>query len=66
MDPNACLHLILDSLASSHEDSDREEVVEALRNLATWLEQYGFLPDVTCRREGSTSRNDYGTWDIGN
>ena len=44
MDPDACLLLIhehLESLRAGDEDA-REEAVDALRNLADWLEKGGF------------------------
>ena len=49
MDPDACLQLIhehLDSLRGGDEDA-REEAIEALRNLADWLQKGGFAPQTT-------------------
>lgn len=46
MDPDACLAIIhenLNALRSGDEDA-REEAIEALRNLADWLQKGGFAP----------------------
>lgn len=42
MDPTACLTRALTAL----ELNDRDEAVEALRDLANWLERGGFMPHV--------------------
>jgi hypothetical protein len=46
MDPDACLALVhehLDALRDGDEDA-RDEAIEALRNLADWLQKGGFAP----------------------
>lgn len=42
MDPTACLHRILASLRAK----DRDEAIDALRDLADWIENRGALPNV--------------------
>lgn len=49
MGPDACLALIhehLQALRDGDEDA-REDAVEALRNLASWLQKGGFPPKTT-------------------
>lgn len=48
MDPDACFTLIherLDALRNGDEDA-REEAIEALRDLADWLDKGGFPPQT--------------------
>ncbi len=53
MDPNATWRMIVDglqALAQSPDDPDlRDEAVEALRVLATWLARGGFPPALAVR-----------------
>jgi len=42
MDPTACLDRVLVAL----KQKDRKEAIEALHDLAEWLENGGYLPDV--------------------
>lgn len=47
MDPNVLLNRINDGLYALNfgfDDADREETVEDLRNLASWLEKGGYAP----------------------
>lgn len=61
MDPNATLCLIMESLA----DGNREEAIEALENLAEWLDKHGDTPDVRQVGHVMISHQYYGTWRIG-
>jgi hypothetical protein len=60
MDPTATWHAIVEGLQqlarNPHDSHTREELVWALRDLATWLDHGGFPPDlaVTTPRTGPT------------
>tara|TARA_R100001086_G_scaffold192515_5_gene109753 strand:- start:4659 stop:4856 length:198 start_codon:yes stop_codon:yes gene_type:complete len=61
MDPTATLKLAVDALRELAEKptsaDTRDEAVQALRNLASWLEGGGFSPDVD-KVLGSTEVRD--------
>lgn len=42
MDPQACLHDLLENIVNG----DRENVIEGLESLLRWVEGGGFLPTV--------------------
>ena len=47
MDPTATLIRLLNAIA----DEDREETIAALRDLEGWIENGGFLPNLTAAIE---------------
>jgi hypothetical protein len=49
MDPNATYHEMISALASlttTGSEDDRDDAIEHLRSLASWLDRGGFAPTV--------------------
>ena len=46
MDPTQCLKELLD-LLSFAENEDRDDIIDHLQNLTTWIANSGFYPTVT-------------------
>jgi hypothetical protein len=56
MDPDQCLRELLELLRQLAQGKDvREEAVEHLRSLASWLERGGFPPKLQTLQEGGNT-----------